>query len=120
MFAQGNRIKGHRGARIHKTTADESPQGGSATTNKFYQRCLHNVQIVPHVGSFAGSICWQWCDSVTQCHTVSLFCIKVSTIVSSAAGKRLCVTFTFEVLNPLWTLLLPLCPRRLQWGAMWS
>ena len=41
MFAQGNRIKGHWGARIHKTRGQESSQGGSATTNKFCQQSLH-------------------------------------------------------------------------------
>ena len=74
MFAQGNRIKGHRGARIHKTTAtgQESPRGGSATTNN--------------------RVC-------TWFTLVGIFWIYLFIMALFQPGNRLCVTFTFEVSN---------------------
>ena len=68
MFAQGNRIKGHRGARIHKTTGQESSQGGIATTNKFYQHSLHKVTTV---GIF-------WIDFFTILLSLNMFsCVSL-------------------------------------------
>ena len=48
----GNRIKGHKGARIHKTSGQESSRGGGETTNNFYQQCLHMFAIHHHCGNF--------------------------------------------------------------------
>ena len=52
LSSVGNRIKGHKGARIHKTSGQESSRGGGETTNNFYQQCLHMFSIHHHCGNF--------------------------------------------------------------------